>query len=70
MGRSVKNFCKRVYFRRRCRYKDGAHTENNLLEIVFSQILLAGRLTRSYFNVDTVHLKLLQIAFKMLIYHC
>ena len=33
MGRSVKNFCKRVYFRRRCRYKDGAHTENNLLDI-------------------------------------
>ena len=30
----------------------------------FSQVMLPGRLTRSYFNSDTVAFKLLQIAFK------
>ena len=33
MGKSVKNFYKRVYFRRRRQYKDEAHIENNLLDI-------------------------------------
>ena len=32
----------------------------------FSQVSLAERLTRSYFNADTVTFKLLQIAFKLL----
>ena len=34
----------------------------------FSQVMLAGKLTRSYFNTDTVAFKLLQIAFKLLSY--
>ena len=32
----------------------------------FSQVMLAGRLTRSYFNSDTVAFTWLQIAFKLL----
>ena len=32
----------------------------------FSQVMLSGRLTRSYFTSDTVAFKLLQIAFKLL----
>ena len=33
----------------------------------FSQILLAGELTTSYFNVDTIAFKVLQYTLKLLI---
>ena len=36
----------------------------------FLEVLLAGRLTRSYFNADTVPFKLLQIAIKLLSFQC
>ena len=57
--KSVKNSYERVYFRCQFRLQRWGHIQNDLLHICFLQILLAGRLIRSYLNVDTISFKLL-----------
>ena len=68
MGKLVKNFSKRVFLDVDFVTKVGL-TFKTAIRFFFSQVLLTKRLTRSYFNVDTVAFKLLQIAYKLLNYH-
>ena len=61
----VKNYYQRVFLDVDSGYKIRLAFKTTYT-IFYSQVLLAGRLTRSYFNSDTVAFKLFQIAFKLL----
>ena len=56
-GESVRNYCERVYFRRRFWLKNVAHFQNDLLYIcLFTDF---ARLKTIYILLDTIDFKLL-----------
>ena len=61
MGKLLKNFCERVFLKVLIPATKMVITFKITYRFFFSQVLLTGRFTRSFFDVDTVTFKLLRI---------